>query len=437
MAVPARVRTLARIVFAVALFGVLVVSHLGLQARTGFANGCAGFGGVDISAAGATAAPEAGGCGAVATGEYADFLGVSNIVWGLLFYLVVVGLRFAYARSGDDRLRKASFAFVGVGALYTAYLIYLQAAVIGSWCVLCLTSAATVATLLVLHVVEHQRLQGGDAAAAPPARAAAGRPVLRPYAIMAALAVVLLGADVALTGDVADAPAAASASAEPGPATTALTSAGDDVPSASELLNPLAASENECAYDPTFPPIADLSAFLDNPSKGSGPVTVVEVFDPNCPHCKQVHEAMRPVIEANADKATFYYVPFPLKQPTVGQAIALDFAEREGKFFPLMEEMFRRQDNTWGMTEDELRESMNAAGMDGPSVVATMQEDEALQPVLARIQTDADAVVAAFEAPGGGLSVPKVAINGRTVASTNKSYSTECFNQFIAEAAGS
>ena len=418
MAAPARIRPLARIIFAVALVGILVVTHLGLQVEKGFADGCTGFG-ADITAEALGAAPEAG-CASVATGDYADFMGVSNIVWGLLFYGLIALLRLGYGITGDDRFRLASLGAVIFGFGYTLYLIYLQAFVIESFCILCMTSAAIVTTLLILHVLEHRKLaQGIRHSAPPPSRSEA----LRPYAVLAGLFAVLLVADVALAGGEAPEAVADAAASGETPDTRV------DAPAS--LAPPLPAG---CAYDPQFAPIGDLSAFTNNPSKGTGPVTVIDVFDPNCPHCRALHEEMAPVVAANLDKATFYYVPFPLKPPSVGQAAAFVLAQREGKFFELMDAFFERQDNTWGMTIDELRDTANSVGLDGPSLIATLQDEGEFESIRQQIQANSDAVQRAFAAPGGGISVPKLAVNGRIVAPTEESYSAECLNQFIADA---
>ena len=418
MAVPLRTRTLAAVLFGVALLGVLVVTHLGLQVRAGFPNGCTGLGGVDYTALGA--APEASGCANVATGEYKDFLGVSNILWGLGFYVVVALLRLFYGMSGDDRLRKAAFGAVGLGFLYTLRLVYLQAFVIGSFCILCMTSAAIVTALLLLHVVEQRKLASGERhSAPPPARGVA----LRPYAAIAGVFAVLLAADVALAGGEPPEAVAADVSTP---------ASGDDA-AGEQAVSLTPALPNGCAYDPQYGPVVDLDPFLDNPSKGSGPVTVVEVFDPNCSHCRSLHETMRGVIEANGDAATFYSVAFPLRQPTVAQAAALNWARGQDRYFELKDEMFERQDATWGMEMDELRDAANDVGLDGPSLIATLQnpESDVVQGLLADVQEDADAVQ---DALAGQVSTPKLIINGRIVAPTTESYSERCLNQFIAEA---
>jgi uncharacterized membrane protein/thiol-disulfide isomerase/thioredoxin len=417
MALPAQTSALRRVIVGVALLGVLVVAHLALQKANGFANGCTGFGDVAFTP-GAIGGTEAG-CATVTEGEYATFLGVSNLVWGALFYVLVVGLRLAYAAVGDDRLRLVSAGVVGVGLLYTGYLVYLQAAVIGSYCILCMASAALVLTLLALHVLEHRRLQTGRVAA--PRRPAianrSGLAALRPYVPLLGLFLVLLVADVGL----------ASRAAEP---------AGGPVPPLGTQAAALPSTAGACSFDPGTERIEDLEPFTDGPFKGSAdaPVRVVKVFDPNCPHCKDLSEVVEAAAAELGDRARFYYVAYPLRQSSLGQVVALKLAAREGRFFDLVEEMFARQDASWGMTLPELVSTVEAAGMSGAALQATLEDEARLQPLLAEIQSEAQAVQAAFQAPDGGMSVPKLAVEGNVVASTYASYSARCLAQFIAEA---
>ena len=420
-------RWLPRIIFALALFGVLVVTHLWLQKEADFAYGCTGA--EAITAVDLTAGPEGeAGCAQVTNSAYADFLGVSNIIWGLLFYLGLAGMRLAYAATNNDQVRQASFAFVGAGFLYTLYLVYLQVSVIGAFCVLCMTSAVTVTVLLLLHVMEHRSRRDTP----PPRRAV--KPVLRPFFAMAAVAAVLLVADVVVAGQRDGAETAATAQASDTPAfspTVGDTPAAPPTP-AVQVDDPAA----ECTYDPQFAPIADLAPFTDGPYRGNAdaPVSVIEFFDPNCPHCKDLHESMREVIATSGDKARFYYVPFALRDNSMGQVAALYLAQQEGKFWDLVEVLFERQDNTWGMTLDEVLSAAEAAGMDAAALRAQLEDEQRIQPLLAEILADRAVAGEAIANAEGGVSVPKLAINNRIVSATYASYSPDCVNYFIDEA---
>ncbi len=420
MALPAQTSIVRRLIVAVALLGIVVVTHLALQKANGFANGCTGLGGVDFSAGAATTG-EGAGCATVTEGEYANFLGIPNIALGLIFYVVVAGLRLAYVSRRDDRLRLASAAVVGVGTLYTAYLVYLQAAVIGAFCVLCMTSAALVLSLFLLHMIEHRRLQ--SAGPAPSPRRAAPEPrgagALRPYAkILGAFAILLIGTFVLAARTAPDAGLAATPASSDG-----------RVPDIRDVTG-------ACSYDDTFGPIADVERFETGPMRGNpeAAASVIKVFDPNCPHCRDLSETLDAFIAENGDAARFYYVPFPLRQESLGQIVALKLAQREGTFFELMHAMFERQDATWGMTMPELVETVNSVGMDGAAFQAMLENPEQIRPLLEEIQAEAAAVSEAFTNSEGRLTVPKLAFNGRVVAPTYASYSPRCFAEFVAQA---
>ncbi|MFN3595665.1 MAG: vitamin K epoxide reductase family protein [Rubricoccaceae bacterium] len=410
MATPApsaRAALLSRIIFGAALFGLLVVIHLSMQARIEFAYGCSGLG-----APGAAAAADAG-CATVTSSAYSTFLGVSNIVWGGLFYLLVAGLRLAYVLTGRDVLRKAAFGAVGVGALYTVYLVYVQAAVLQQFCLLCMLSALTVATLLVLHVLEHRRLTEPAPVARAERRGTVPRRSLAPYAVIGAAFLLLAAADVTL------------ASRVPSP---------DGSGSAANIIPGFGATPQEaCAFDANIDPIENFEQFFDTPFKGDpdAPVRLVEVFDPNCPHCRDLYNTLKPFMAENGDRARLHYVAYPLRQESLGQIIALRLAQEEGKFFELLEAMLARIDNTWGMTLDELIVTANAAGMDGAALRAFFEDEARVQPVIEQVIAESEAVGQAFATRDGALSVPKIAIEGRVIAATRTSYSPACFSEFI------
>ena len=113
--------------------------------------------------------------------------------------------------------------------------------------------------------------------------------------------------------------------------------------------------------------------------------------------------------------------------------MALKAAQREGKFFQLVAEMFRRQDQTWGMPLPELVSTLNAVGMNGAAFQATLQNPATLQPLLTQVQADAAAVNAAFASRDGGISTPRVAIGNRVVLGT--SFTPDCIARLIGEAA--
>ena len=430
MALPTQTSALRLLIVAAALLGALVVTHLGLQARADFANGCSGLATAPVTYD-PSAPTETSGCAAVTQSAYATTFGVSQITWGFVFYGLLVALRLGYAATTDDRLRLAAFAVNAVGLGFAAYLIYVMAFRLEAFCALCLTSHAVTLTLLVLHFLENRRLRSASAAPAPRRVAESrGLAALRPYAPIVGLFALLIGADVALAGRGLAEPAEPQAAVTTPPV----------LPADGRLIGDTTAvaSAGSCTFDPTVAPIADMTPFTNGPFTGSpadDAVVVVEVFDPNCPHCRDLHEVTGPIAEAEAGRARFYHVAYPLRPQSVAQVIALKVAQREGKYAELVDEMFRRQDQTWGMTVPELVATLNAVGMDGAAFQAMLEDQAVLQPLLAQVQADAAAVGAAFASADGGISTPRVAIGGRVIAPAVQSYTADCFAEFITQAA--
>ena len=388
--------------FLLALFGLLVVVHLWVQSRAGFAFGCTGVG---DAASGA-------GCAEVTSSAYSRFLGANLLVWGGLFYVVVAGLRAGVAAlkpPTSDTLRTASLVVTSIGFLFVLYLIYVQAFILGAFCTLCLVSALTVTTLLVLHLVE--RVKG-------PGPAVAASVALRPYAIAAVALLVLAGADVMLS-DRADAPAVAREVLTSGPTTY---------------------ETAECHYDLGTPrlPAFDRLITMQTPFHGSpdAPVRMLKIFDPNCPHCRHAHEVLEDGVMPEVDGAArLFYQPHALWEHSIPQIQALWIANEEGKFFEMLEQQFEYQQAFAALHRSQQGpEQVTAAlarlaeeiGMDGE---AFSQEIEAGK-YVGVIQENRQLL-----AEQGVRSVPRLVIEGRVMASTNEAWTPQCIGQLVEVAA--
>ncbi len=395
-------------IFAVALFGVLVVVHLWLQQQADFAFGCTGAGD----------AASGSGCAEVTTSIYSDFLGVSLLVWGGLFYLAVAALRLGVAATKpplSETLRTASFAAVSLGFLFVLYLVSVQAFVLGQFCVLCLFSSLTTTLLFVLHLVERAKGTGP---------AVASRVALGPYAMAAVALVVLAGADVLLAGD-DDAPV---------PVATA---AGDQPVQAASQEGWVSAT---CHYDLESPRLSvfDELITMQTPYHGNAgaPVRALKIFDPNCPHCKNAHATLNTFADALADEAAFYYHPHQLWPHSMPQVQALMIAQDEGKFFEMLDAQFAYQDQFAGL--HRVREGNEAqwldaviAGLKRIAVEIGMDPDMLEQEVRAGkygglIQQRAELVRNA-----GVRSVPRLVIEGNVMANTPEAWSRECIGALI------
>ena len=92
------------------------------------------------------------GCEQVLTSSYAEFYGVPTAAFGAVAYLTAFLLALLTA-FGNRRAWDFFGAIVVVMAVFTGWLIYLQAYVIEAFCQFCLLSAATTFTLLVIYLI--------------------------------------------------------------------------------------------------------------------------------------------------------------------------------------------------------------------------------------------------------------------------------------------
>jgi uncharacterized membrane protein len=96
------------------------------------------------------------GCETVLTSSYATIGDIPLAAFGAAAYFLAFSL--ALLAGFGNRLMWTLFGVqVMLMSLFTAWLIYLQAAVIGAFCQFCLISAATTLTLLVLFIISKLR----------------------------------------------------------------------------------------------------------------------------------------------------------------------------------------------------------------------------------------------------------------------------------------
>ena len=401
-------------IFLLALFGVLVVVHLWVQQQANFAFGCTGAG----DAASGT------GCAEVTSSIYSEFLGVSLLVWGGLFYVVVAALRLGVAATRpplSETLRTASFVAVGLGFLFVIYLVSVQAFVLEQFCVLCLLSSLTTTAIFVLHLVE--RMKGtGPAVAASVA--------LQPYVLAAVALIVLAGADLLFAGDGNDAVVA------------------PDGQRAVQTASQKGWVSASCHYDFEAPQLSvfDQLITMQTPHHGSttAPVRALKIFDPNCPHCKNAHQVLSGFVSELEDRATFYYHPHALWDHSVPQIQALMIAQEQGKFFEMLEGEFANQPNFAALHRarqgneaqwldsviDGLKQIAEPIGMDAESLEQDIRAGRHVDLIRQRAQM----------VNGAGIrSVPRLVIEGHVMANTGEAWSQACIggliDQEIAQAA--
>jgi uncharacterized membrane protein len=107
-----------------------------------------------------------GDCATVQSSEYARIGGVPVSAIGVFGYLTVMALAITGLQPG----RRSSSLIGGLmlagsafGVVFSAYLTYLEAAVIKAWCQYCVASAIVISLIFIATLPEVKRLRGGGA----------------------------------------------------------------------------------------------------------------------------------------------------------------------------------------------------------------------------------------------------------------------------------
>jgi uncharacterized membrane protein len=98
-----------------------------------------------------------GSCETVNLSKWSRFLGIPVAAWGLLFYLDVFVLALVGTLPRFESARVISLVIVveaAVGVLFSAWLTYLELAVIHAICIWCVTSAVVVTLILIVSIAD-------------------------------------------------------------------------------------------------------------------------------------------------------------------------------------------------------------------------------------------------------------------------------------------
>ena len=98
-----------------------------------------------------------GSCETVNTSKWAVFLGFPVAAWGVFFYLDVFALSLVGTLARFEDAPVISWLLViwsGVGFLFSAWLTYLELAVIHAVCIWCVVSALLVTAIFLLSIAD-------------------------------------------------------------------------------------------------------------------------------------------------------------------------------------------------------------------------------------------------------------------------------------------
>ena len=90
-------------------------------------------------------------CDIVNRSQYSSVFGIPVALIGMLGYAALVGLATVYRERRETPVMLFSGAAVGLA--FALYLTYIEARVLGVWCILCLSSLAVIVTTTALTAV--------------------------------------------------------------------------------------------------------------------------------------------------------------------------------------------------------------------------------------------------------------------------------------------
>jgi len=105
---------------------------------------------------------QAGGCDLVSQGKYAEVKGIPVAAFGIAGYLALLALSVMAAALGGRSLMWGIVGISGIGVVVSAFLVYLQVAVIGAICSWCVLSAFTMTSIFILSVLLVRKMRPLD-----------------------------------------------------------------------------------------------------------------------------------------------------------------------------------------------------------------------------------------------------------------------------------
>jgi uncharacterized membrane protein len=98
-------------------------------------------------------------CDIVNRSSYSKVLGIPVALIGMLGYAALAGLATVYRKREDTPLLLLGGAAAGLA--FALYLTYIEARVLGVWCILCLSSLIVISSITVLSLIVWMRSKSG------------------------------------------------------------------------------------------------------------------------------------------------------------------------------------------------------------------------------------------------------------------------------------
>jgi vitamin-K-epoxide reductase (warfarin-sensitive) len=97
-------------------------------------------------------------CDIVNRSEYSSVMGIPVAAIGIVGYSVLLAFATAYRSRAETPLRLLAASLAGLG--FALYLTYVEGYVLGTWCVLCLSSLGMIAVIAILAGMVKARASG-------------------------------------------------------------------------------------------------------------------------------------------------------------------------------------------------------------------------------------------------------------------------------------
>lgn len=95
-------------------------------------------------------------CDAVVHSKYNKLLGVSNELWGMLYFIFIIlayGILLLFSSLVSDNAIMGLQIVTGGAALFSVFLIFIQAFIIKEWCEWCLVVASSSILIFLLTII--------------------------------------------------------------------------------------------------------------------------------------------------------------------------------------------------------------------------------------------------------------------------------------------
>tara|TARA_B100000029_G_C17554986_1_gene951387 strand:+ start:548 stop:1759 length:1212 start_codon:yes stop_codon:yes gene_type:complete len=385
-----------RAIFLFSVLGLLTTVHLYIMNERGFDKGCFG---IETN----QQLEESFDCESVVQDGLVIF-GISNITLGFLYYsiliLCTVGAGFN-VKNNSLKLIKLRNGFIIFGFIYSIYLAIHQHFILEEYCALCLVSGVISLCLFILLL-----LSGFPKNISIPDKS-----LYKHFYILLAIGAVLACWDFYYFSTL-----------EKSNKNESLIEESAENNSAPK--NDLEFIPEDCSFDDRKKSISDFKHLITDYDIKYGNENsdniLIEIFDPNCTHCKKLHPKMKKIIEEFEDDVFIVIKPNPLWSHSIIQIQALYIAHESGLFNEMLERQFELHTPGKGINLNQILVISEEIGLDREMVETRIKIGHYVNQIMAENKK--------IKATGI-KSAPTLLFNGYPIA--GKSRNSDCIGEFI------